>query len=133
MKETRNTFQKSVVFEMLRGMQDHPTADRVYERVKNQYPSISRSTVYRILNQLSQQGEVYKVQMPATADRFDYNKKPHYHAHCVKCGEVFDIPLERMNALERKASQISGFQIMSHSIIFEGICPQCREEQRQDG
>lgn len=128
MKETRNTFQKTVVFEMLQKMQDHPTADRVYERVKVQYPSISRSTVYRILNQLAERGEIYKVELPAAADRFDYNKKPHYHVHCRVCGEVFDIQLERMEALEQSASALSGFQILSHNIIFEGICPKCQRE-----
>ena len=127
MKETRNTFQKTAVYEMLQKMDDHPTADRVYERVRSQHPSISRSTVYRILNQLSERGEIYKVVMPGTADRFDYHKKPHYHIYCPVCGEVYDIDLERMDDLEAKAAQTSNFKILSHSIIFEGICPRCRK------
>ena len=76
MKETRNTFQKTAVFEMLQEMHDHPSADRVYERVRERYPNISRSTVYRILNQLAERGAVYKVMMPGAADRFDFNNVP---------------------------------------------------------
>lgn len=127
MKETRNTFQKTAVYEMLQEMHDHPTADRVYERIHSRHLSISRSTVYRILNQLAERGEIYKVVMPGTADRFDYQKEPHYHVHCPVCGEVFDINLRRLDELEEQAEKVSEFQILSHSIIFEGVCPACRK------
>lgn len=134
MKETRNTFQKTAVYEMLQNMHDHPTADRVYERVRREYPSISRSTVYRILNQLSERGEIYKVVMPAAADRFDYHKEPHYHIYCPVCKEVYDIGLKRMEDIEKEAEQVSDFKILSHSIIFEGICPHCRmQTEKSEG
>lgn len=126
MKETRNTFQKTVVYEMLQQMQDHPSADRVCERVRSQHPNISRSTVYRILNQLSERGLIYKVMLPGAADRFDYRNVPHYHVHCPQCNEVFDIDLEWIDDLQQRAEAASRFRILSHTVVFEGICPNCQ-------
>ena len=45
MKEIRNTFQKTAVYETLQTMHDHPTTDKVFEEVRKQHPNISRSTV----------------------------------------------------------------------------------------
>lgn len=126
MKETRNTFQKTAVFEMLQEMHDHPSADRVYERVRERYPNISRSTVYRILNQLAERGAVYKVMMPGAADRFDFNNVPHYHVHCIDCDEVYDIDLQWFEDLDQQAARASDFKILSHTVVFEGICSKCQ-------
>ena len=129
MKETRNTFQKTAVFEMLQEMHDHPSADRVYERVREKYPNISRSTVYRILNQLAERGAVYKVMMPGAADRFVYNNTPHYHVHCVDCDEVYDIDLRWFEDLDQQVEKASDFKILSHTVVFEGVCSACQKAQ----
>ncbi|WP_419550310.1 transcriptional repressor, partial [Paratractidigestivibacter faecalis] len=44
----RNTVQREIILEELRGLANHPTADEVYESVHAKHPSISKATVYRI-------------------------------------------------------------------------------------
>ena len=128
MKEIRNTFQKTAVYETLQTMHDHPTADKVFEEVRKQHPNISRSTVYRILNQLSDRGMIYKVAMPSVADRYDFHAQPHYHVHCIQCGAVGDIDMDWQSDLQEKAQQRSEYYLTSHNIVFEGVCPTCQKK-----
>ena len=39
-------------------MLNHPTAEDVFEYIHCEYPSISKATVYRILNRMSDDGEI---------------------------------------------------------------------------
>ena len=45
----RNTIQKEIIHHTLCEMGCHPTAAMVYDRVHLTHPTISRSTVYRVL------------------------------------------------------------------------------------
>ena len=45
----RKTMQKEIIHQTLRKMGCHPTAAMVYDQVHREQPTISRSTVYRVL------------------------------------------------------------------------------------
>ena len=89
----RNTMQKEIIYSALCRMANHPTADDVYNAVHESHPSISRATVFRVLNKLADNGTVYKVNIANGADHFDHQTFRHYHAHCKKCGSVCDVKL----------------------------------------
>ena len=117
--------QKEIVSGTLKQMHNHPTADAVYETVHLTYPSISKATVYRILNQMAQDGTALRVSVPNAADRFDDTFAPHYHVRCTDCGRVEDltIPLYSMPDIPR--DKACGFQVTGCSLLFEGLCPDC--------
>lgn len=48
------------------------TADEIYDLIVMKHPNISRGTVYRNLNLLSDLGEIRKVEILSGADRFDH-------------------------------------------------------------
>ena len=52
--------QRESIKEFLRSRTDHPTADTVYENLRQIYPNISLGTVYRNLSLLSDIGEIRK-------------------------------------------------------------------------
>ena len=56
MQPSRNTIQKKLVHEALLRLNNHPTAEEIFAEVGSVYTQISRGTVYRILNQLAEQG-----------------------------------------------------------------------------
>ena len=117
--------QKEIVAETLRTMHNHPTADAVYETVHLTFPSVSKATVYRILNQMAKDGTVLKVSVPNAADRFDDTCAPHHHIRCKNCGRVEDlsIPLYQMPEIARENA--CGFRVTGCSLLFEGVCPTC--------
>lgn len=121
----RSTIQRSLVLEVVRDSQCHITADEVYDTIIKTYPDISKGTVYRNLNLLADIGEIRKVEMPSGADRYDHLCHEHYHARCVKCGQVFDVDMEFMADLGKNIKDTHGFEFTGHDIIFKGICPDC--------
>ena len=57
--QTRNTIQRQIVLQAVNQMHNHPTADAIYAVIAAQHPTISKATVYRNLNQLAAQGEIF--------------------------------------------------------------------------
>lgn len=110
-------------------MANHPTADDVYRMVHEDYPSISRATVYRVLNKLAENGAVFKVNISNGADHFDHQTFKHYHAHCRVCGGVCDVNLNPIQLLEEGAVETDGdFTISGYSLQFDGVCGKCKEK-----
>ena len=123
----RNTIQRALVLEAVNELKCHATADEIYNAIVNEHPHISRGTVYRNLNQLSESGEIRKLEIPDGADRLDHRCHDHYHARCLKCGQVFDVEMEYIKDLEKKIKDTHGFEFSGHDIMFKGICPECKK------
>lgn len=122
----RNTYQKKIVRDTLLGFQGkHPTADQVYEEVRRVVPTISRATVYRILNRLAEDGGVQRIQIPMSADRYDDCLKPHYHLRCSGCGRIFDVDMPVMENICDCLPLTEEYVVTGHDIVFRGICAAC--------
>lgn len=125
----RNTFQRQLIMEIICNVDNHPTADEIYQQILLRYSNISKATVYRNLNLLAEMGMIKKIECPGQPDRYDRSVKPHYHAQCLRCGRFIDVLMPYNKIMDMEASKASGFDIEKHEIIFEGICPNCRKEQ----
>lgn len=123
----RNTIQRLLVFEAVNKLQCHATADEIYETIAKEHPNISRATVYRNLNLLSETGEIRKMEIPGGADRFDHQCHDHCHVKCEKCGRVFDVDMEYVTGLEKNINNNHGFMFTGYDILFRGICPDCQK------
>lgn len=123
----RHTIQRALVLETVNKLKCHATADEIYQVIANEHPNISRGTIYRNLNQLSEIGEIRKLEVPGGADRFDHRCSNHYHVRCLKCGRVFDVEMEYMEDLEKKIKDTHGFLFNGHELMFTGICPNCKK------
>lgn len=126
----RNTKQRGLVLDVVRSHYDHPTAEQIYNDVHEQNEKVSRATVYRNLNLLDDLGEIQQIFAPV-ANRFDLRCDPHYHLMCVKCGSVVDAPLEYQQAYDELVASSSGFRLIGHQSLFEGICPDCQKLEAQ--
>jgi Fur family transcriptional regulator, ferric uptake regulator len=127
-KQLRNTKQRQIVLETVLEHCDHPTADQIYFYVRKKDEKISRGTVYRNLNILSEEGEILHVKVPGV-DRFDSRQDLHYHLLCSECGKLTDLADPYDSKLDRKIARESGYQISRHRLIFEGICPECQKKE----
>ena len=121
----RNTIQCSIVLETVNKLHNHATADEIYDVIAKDHPNISKGTVYRNLNQLSEIGEIRKMEIPGESYHFDHICSDHYHVKCAKCGKVFDVDMEFIKDLEKSIKNTHGFKFTGHNIIFSGICPDC--------
>ena len=118
--------QRECIKEYLMHTTEHPTADTVYEHVKEEFPRISLGTVYRNLNLLADMGEALKITTLDGGDRFDGCTKPHYHFTCTSCGAVIDLDMapidEKLNEI---ASENFPGEITQNVVYFKGICKNC--------
>ena len=121
----RYSKQRECILEVLRGTTEHPTANWVYDSVRDRIPNISLGTVYRNLALLCEDGVVIKIDVGDGTERYDAYAKPHYHLHCKECGCVCDIWSPYEEAIDRKAEAESGCKVDYHSLLFSGSCPNC--------
>lgn len=54
----RSTIQRKLTLEAVNSLHCHATVEEVYEEVSKEHPSVSRTTVYRNLKDLSDSGEI---------------------------------------------------------------------------
>jgi len=64
MKQIRNTVQKKTILEVVGNMKNHPSAAMVYEEVQKVLPKVSRATVYRVLQDAADNGEILNNILP---------------------------------------------------------------------
>jgi len=132
----RNTQQRRVILEELRGLPSHPTASDLHQRVRSRLPKISLSTVYRNLQLLAEMGTIRKLEMGGSEARFDGDLDHHCHVRCVRCGRLDDyreVPHHVVHSLTGgRVAGPDGYDILGYQLEFSGICPECRE-QRSDG
>jgi Fur family peroxide stress response transcriptional regulator len=121
--------QREAIVAFLKTRKDHPTADTVYQEIRNTIPNISLGTVYRNLALLAQRGEILRLACDGKVDRFDADTSPHYHFMCLNCGCVKDIDMPYASNIDEEANEEFDGMITSHSILFQGYCRDCKKSQ----
>ena len=120
------TTQRKTIFEMVLDRTDHPTADQVYDQVRGRIHTISRTTVYRILNTLVELGLITKICHHGSAARFDPRIHQHHHLVCLRCENIIDLDEKRLNDVAWPDVRGYGFEIRDYQIHFRGVCAACR-------
>ncbi|GAB4454301.1 MAG: transcriptional repressor [Anaerolineales bacterium] len=125
----RLTPQRVELIRLIAASEGHPSAARLYEQVKAQFPTMSLATVYKTLDLLKELGEVLEIGLRDDG-HYDGNKPyPHPHLICVKCQKIMDGELDTaVDAMVREVERNFGFQIVKHQLNFYGICPECQDK-----
>jgi Fur family peroxide stress response transcriptional regulator len=119
------TTQRRTVFAELAGRRDHPTADQVYDAVHRRLPSLSRTTIYRVLETLVETGFAQKVHHPDAVVRFDPTTGRHHHLVCESCGRLVDLDDSAVPPVPIPEVKGTGFSIRDYSVSFNGLCSSC--------
>ena len=125
----KHSRQREAIKEFLMTRTDHPTADTVYQELRESYPNISLGTIYRNLSLLAEIGEIQKIYTGEGVDRFDAQIKPHYHIVCTKCHRVDDLKLDFLNSVTDLASKCYDGVVHNHTTNFYGICNHCLSQE----
>ena len=123
----RITPQRVVLLRLLSTSEAHPSANWLYERIKEQFPTTSLATIYKTLSTLTEMSEVLKLGSGHDDNRYDGRKTyPHPHFVCLRCGRIVDLQMELAQDLEQEATELSGYEITGHRLDFYGICFDCQ-------
>lgn len=79
------------MYDYLRSVHHHPTAEDVYLAVKRRLPRVSLATVYNALELFVRNGIASKLTYGDAAARYDIRTDVHSHARCLQCGRVDDV------------------------------------------
>lgn len=128
------TPQRRLVLEVLAGRSDHPTADHIYDAVLEKAPTVSRTTVYRILDKLVSLQIIRKISGIEARSRFDADTTDHVHLQCVSCGAISDYRGDYQSPLPGTLpGALGGFMVMNVAVSFTGICASCRAQPPRAG
>jgi Fe2+ or Zn2+ uptake regulation protein len=123
----RYTRQRCAVFDYLRSVESHPTAEEVYQSVRQQIPNISLATVYKALEALVDAKLAAKLANADGPARYDCRCDAHYHIRCTKTGEVRDLPipfdhnlLEKLDPSLVASLRAQGFQVTDYRLELLG-------------
>lgn len=132
MDDTLNTNARAIL-DIVQGTENHPTALEVYERVRKVRPRIGLATVYRVLHQLAELGQIKELGRDTGSCRYDAHTERHDHAICTECGALLDIPLDvrvSSEALEA-AAQAVGVVLTFHEVRIYGLCATCQNKAEE--
>ena len=129
MERTGKHFRKrDAILNCVRCTTTHPSAEWVFEHVRQEVPDISLATVYRNLSLFKEQGLIRSLGTVNGVERFDGNTEPHVHFICTQCGGVQDLPeISVPEELNAAVSRDSGGRVDSCQLTFTGICGECRK------
>lgn len=123
----RMTNQRYAILEYLLLKGNHPTANEIYEYLKNDFPNMSVATIYNNINFFKKAGIITELPFADGSSRFDLTKTHHYHVICANCGKVEDFDYPNFEEAERIAEKQTHFKVINHSFKVTGICLECQE------
>jgi len=124
----RNTVQKQIVYDIIKNSHKHLCADEVYIEAKKVYKSISRATIFRILNSFAESGSIAKLRLPYGADCYDSRIDSHSHFQCKTCGSVMDVEVVPSIYDNFNGVLPEGYKVSGCMVVFEGLCPGCAQK-----
>ena len=105
----------------------HFTAADLLKDAGRRRMGIGRATVFRLLELLSEQGLVERIDLPdGTHAYIPCEPTHHHHLFCLNCGATKDVDDCGIEAVTREAARRSGFKIEQHRLELFGRCPDCR-------
>ncbi|MBR0192414.1 MAG: transcriptional repressor [Thermoguttaceae bacterium] len=120
------TIQRFIVYQTLCQMHNHPTPDMIFERLHPTCSSVSRMSVYRILEQFSRSRIIRRLNHPGSSMRYDAFMHPHHHLICVDCGAVYDIPCQEDEQITLPPESVpDGAIVLDYTLDFQGLCRRC--------
>lgn len=130
MPALKHSRQREAIKKFLMSRVDHPTADVIYENLRESFPNISLGTIYRNLALLTELGEIQKLPNFAGADHYDGRIDIHCHFFCDKCRQVSDIEISGLQDFIRSTSEQYSGEIHTCTPSFYGICESCTQKSR---
>lgn len=125
----RATSPRLQILEAIENDRRHPTAEMIFESLRERNPSLSLSTVYATMETFARCGLVRRIGTPSGALRIDGTEQDHDHAVCRICGSVFDIDHELVPRPARPSQLPFGLRLKSVHVEYEVVCSRCDPEE----
>lgn len=129
--------------ELLKFLKEHNlqnfSVDDVVFQLQDQGAKIGRSTAYRYLEALAEQGNVRKYQNAQGITQYqhiedDQRCSEHFHMMCKQCGALLHVNCDLMRSLSSHIADEHGFALDPRETVLVGVCAKCGSgEAKHDG
>ena len=122
----RPSVQRLAIFEYVRRSCQHPTAEVVYDALRDELGSLSLTTVYNTLKLFVDAGLIMMLTIDDTFRCFDGNCNSHAHFRCNGCGKIIDLKMKKdfLSMVEG----IEGLDVSEAQLYLKGLCPACEKK-----
>ena len=106
-------------------------AEQIYLALTRRGISINLSTVYRILETLTEHHMVLRLSLSGdTRFVYEYNRSVHRHyLVCLSCKKVIPIDCCPLREYERSLAEKTNYSIQGHKLDIFGTCPECLKKK----
>jgi len=116
--DIRPSAQRLAIARFVLETEAHPSADQVWQRVKVQFPMVSRATVYNTLNLFVAKGLLQELTLAPGFTVYDPKTDPHHHFLDDATGAIHDVPWDALDV-----SRIEGlrdYEVRDYSVVLRG-------------
>lgn len=125
----RYTMQRQAVMDIIL---EHPAlhmkGEEIHKLLRQRYPEIGLSTVYRTLLLLEKMRLIRRTDLGDGCARYEAcgnSGHAHHHLICSRCGAVMDMEEDLLDELEKQILKKNRFKVENHSVKFFGCCEKC--------
>lgn len=125
----RLTPQRLMILSAIRHAPGHITVAEILQTVKESYPYLDVSTVYRTLGVLKQMRLVTETDMGGGESRYEWvDHVRHHHLICRQCDRVILLDHKYLENLGAEVMSDYGFQAYIDHVALFGLCHECGED-----
>ncbi len=114
----------------------HLSAEEVAAHMKEQGNPVGKSTVYRYLDKLVEQGLVRKYYLQAGQGAcYQYwedgkSCREHFHLKCTGCGKLIHVECNYLDEVALHLLEHHGFSVDNTKTVLYGFCKECMEKRK---
>jgi len=129
----RNGGARLAVVELLGRQHCCLTAQEIFDQLRAEGRRVGIASVYRVLEQLSKDGFVQRIDIGAGTSRFEpihADGEHHHHLVCDDCGKVEAFADDQLERALRKVEGRTGYSVAGHDVVLRGACIDCAPAAR---
>lgn len=131
---TYNTKQKQLIFSYLKeNFTEQFSCDDVSDALRAAGTPVGKTTVYRYLEKLTEDGRVRKITGGNNRSALyqyiveEMNCHSHMHLKCLKCGDFVHLGCDFMHSVTEHISEHHHFTVDNSKTVLYGFCEKCAE------
>jgi Fur family ferric uptake transcriptional regulator len=104
------------------------TAQEILDRLRSSERKVGIASVYRILDLLSTEGYVQRIEVGSGTFRYEpihASGDHHHHLVCDSCGKVEPFADRALERALHRVEESSGYDVSLHDVVLHGSCADC--------
>ncbi len=126
----KHTKQRELVLGAFLEARRHVSSEDLYQVVREKYPNVGYTTVYRTMKLLVEAGLATERHFDDGITRYEIEQEHHDHLVCVKCGKIQEFECDMIEETQRQIAERYAFRILRHRHELYGHCAECDREER---